>query len=53
LILARTTRLKGTTAVLSLFFFVIDSYKLPRPVDLEVANESFHIIVTSKGLTGP
>jgi hypothetical protein len=53
LILAWTTGLKGTTAILSLFLFVIDSYKLPRPVDLKVANEGLNIIVASKGPACP
>jgi hypothetical protein len=53
LILARTTGLKGTTAILSLFFLVIETYKLPRPVNLEVTNEGLNIIVSSKGPACP
>jgi hypothetical protein len=53
LVLARTTRLKGAAAILSLFFFVVNSYKFPCPVNLKKVNESIHVIVTGKSPTGP
>jgi hypothetical protein len=45
--------MKGAAAILSLFFFVVDSYKFPCPVNLKMANESIHVIVTGKSATGP
>jgi hypothetical protein len=53
LVLAKTTRLKGAAAILSLFLYVVNSYKFPLPVNLKMADESIHIIVTGKSLTGP
>jgi hypothetical protein len=53
LVLAKTSRLKGAAAILSLFFFIVNSYKFPRPVNLKMADGSIHIVVTGKSPTGP
>jgi hypothetical protein len=53
LVFTGAPRLKSAAAILSLFFFVIDCYGFSRPVDFEMTNESFYVIVPGEGATGP
>jgi hypothetical protein len=53
LVFTSAPRLKSAAAVLSLFFFVIDCYGFPCPVNFEMMNESFHVIVLGEGAIGP
>jgi hypothetical protein len=51
--LADASRLKSAATILSFLLLIFNSYYPFCPMNLEVANEGFHIIISSKGATIP